>query len=101
MRLRLRLRQAPDGRDLIPADSSRSELQRYRVVAQADLAEVIPPVLADRVQLQQVITNLVVNAVEAMASIDDRHRLLVIRSRVTDDEVVVTVRDAGVGNRSG
>jgi signal transduction histidine kinase len=68
------------------------------VVAQADLAEVIPPVLADRVQLQQVIINLVANAVEAMASIDDRPRLLVIRSRVTDDdEVVVTVRDAGVG----
>ena len=83
-------------RDVMPL--LRSELQRHHVVAQADLAEVIPPALADRVQLQQVIINLVVNAVEAMASIDDRPRLLVIRSRVTDDdEVVVTVRDAGVG----
>jgi PAS domain S-box-containing protein len=83
-------------RDVMPL--LRSELQRHHVVAQADLAEVIPPVLADRVQLQQVIINLVANAVEAMASIDDRPRLLVIRSRVTDDdEVVVTVRDAGVG----
>jgi PAS domain S-box-containing protein len=82
-------------RDVMPL--LRRELQLHQVVAQADLAEVIPPVLADRVQLQQVIINLVVNAVEAMASIDDRPRLLVIRSRVTDDEVVVTVRDAGVG----
>jgi signal transduction histidine kinase len=47
--------------------------------------------------LQQVIINLVMNAVEAMASIDDRPRQLVIRSRGAADEVVVTVRDAGVG----
>jgi PAS domain S-box-containing protein len=82
-------------RDVMPL--LRSELQLHQVVAQADLADAIPPVLADRVQLQQVIINLVVNAVEAMAAIDDRPRLLVIRSRVTDDEVVVSVRDAGVG----
>ena len=82
-------------RDVMPL--LRSELQSHQVVAQADLAEVVPPVLADRVQLQQVIINLIVNAVEAMVSIDDRPRLLVIRSRVTDDEVVVTVCDAGVG----
>jgi PAS domain S-box-containing protein len=82
-------------RDVIPL--LRSELQRHRVAAQVDPAELLPPVLADRVQLQQVIINLVMNAVEAMASIDDRPRQLVIQSRGADDEVIVTVRDAGVG----
>jgi len=82
-------------RDVIPL--LRSELQRHRVAAQVDLAELLPPVLADRVQLQQVIINLVMNAVEAMGSIDDRPRQLVIRSRGAADEVIVTVRDAGVG----
>jgi PAS domain S-box-containing protein len=82
-------------RDVIPL--LRSELQLHRVAAQVDLAELLPPVLADRVQLQQVIINLVMNAVEAMASIDDRPRQLVIRSRGAADEVIVTVRDAGVG----
>jgi len=82
-------------RDVIPL--LRSELQLHHVAAQVDLAELLPPVLADRVQLQQVIINLVMNAVEAMASIDDRPRQLVIRSRGAADEVIVTVRDAGVG----
>ena len=81
-------------RDVMPL--LRSELQRHRVAAQVDLAEALPPVLADPVQLQQVIINLLVNAVEAMASIDDRPREIVIRSRF-DEEVIVSVRDAGVG----
>jgi len=81
-------------RDVMPL--LRSELQRHRVAAQVDLAEALPPVLADPVQLQQVIINLLVNAVEAMASIDDRPRQIVIRSRF-DEEVIVSVRDAGVG----
>ena len=82
-------------RDVMPL--LRSELQRHRVAAQVDLAETLSPVLADPVQLQQVIINLLMNAVEAMVPIDDRARQLVIRSRIDDDEVTVTVRDAGVG----
>ena len=57
------------------------------MAAQVDVAEVLPPALANRVQLQQVIISLVVNAVEAMVSIDAG----------ADDEVIVTVRDVGVG----
>jgi signal transduction histidine kinase len=75
----------------------RSELQRHHVAARVDLAETALHVLADPVQLQQVIINLVMNAIEAMASIEDRPREVVIRSRRSADEVVVTVSDAGVG----
>jgi PAS domain S-box-containing protein len=82
-------------RDVMPL--LRSELQRHRVTAQLELAEAVPPVLADPVQLQQVIINLVINAIEAMASIEDRPRVLVIGSRGGNGEVVVTVRDVGVG----
>ena len=82
-------------RDVMPL--LRSELQRHRVTAQLDLTESIPRVIADPIQLQQVVINLVINAIEAMASIDDRSRALVIRSREHGDEVVVSVRDAGVG----
>ncbi|PYM11788.1 MAG: hypothetical protein DMD81_25910, partial [Candidatus Rokuibacteriota bacterium] len=82
-------------RDVMPL--LRSELQRHRIAAELDLTEKVPAVLADPVQLQQVIINLVMNAIEAMASIDDRPRHLVIRSGVGDGELLVTVRDAGVG----
>jgi PAS domain S-box-containing protein len=75
----------------------RSELQGHGVAARLDLAETALHVLADPVQIQQVIINLVMNAIEAMASIEDRPREVVIRSRRGDDEVVVTVSDAGVG----
>jgi signal transduction histidine kinase len=55
-------------------------------------------VLADRVQLQQVLINLVINGIEAMQQVTDRPRELVIRSRLDDaDHVLVTVEDCGIG----
>jgi signal transduction histidine kinase len=63
-----------------------------------DLASALPPVLADRVQLHQVLINFGMNAIEAMASVADRPRQLVIRSRLQEgDHVLVGVEDAGVG----
>jgi signal transduction histidine kinase len=63
-----------------------------------DLAPGLPVVLADRVQLQQVIMNLVINGIEAMEPVMDRPRELVIRSeRDEADQVLVTLEDRGVG----
>jgi PAS domain S-box-containing protein len=62
------------------------------------LASDLPPVLGDRVQLQQVIINLAINGMEAMASINDRPRRLAIRSHLHEgDRVLVSVQDFGVG----
>jgi len=75
-----------------------SELQRSRVILRPELADILPPVTGDRVQLQQVILNLLLNATEAMSSVNDRPRQLVIRTeREEGDRVRLTVRDAGVG----
>jgi PAS domain S-box-containing protein len=77
---------------------SLSELQRNNVILRTELAENLPLVMGDRVQLQQVILNLLRNASDAMSGIDDRPRRLLIRTELeTDDRVRLTVRDSGVG----
>jgi PAS domain S-box-containing protein len=77
---------------------SRRELQTGRVILWSELADDLPPVTGDRVQLQQVILNLLLNAADAMSGIDDRPRKLVIRTERDDgDSVRVTVTDSGVG----
>jgi PAS domain S-box-containing protein len=77
---------------------SSSELQRKRVILRQELADDLPSVNGDRVQLQQVILNLLLNAVDAMSDIDDRLRELVIGTKLDEgDRVRLTVRDAGVG----
>jgi signal transduction histidine kinase len=77
---------------------SLSELRRSRVIPRLELADDLPPVTGDRVQLQQVILNLLRNASEAMSDVDDRPRELVIRTAPDEgDRVRLTVQDAGVG----
>jgi C4-dicarboxylate-specific signal transduction histidine kinase len=77
---------------------SLSELQRNRVVLRSDFADDLPPVTGDRVQLQQVILNLLLNASDAMSGVTDRPRELVIQTEPDErDGVRLTVQDAGVG----
>jgi C4-dicarboxylate-specific signal transduction histidine kinase len=81
---------------------ARGELRRHRVALQTQLADGLPPVLADRIQLQQVILNLIINGIEAMSGISERPRELLIRSAKHEDGgVLVAVRDSGVGLDAG
>jgi len=79
----------------------RTEVQKHRASICTELASGLPPVVGDRVQLQQVIINLLINGAEAMATVGDRRRELMIRTEACDDRVVVAVKDVGVGFESG
>jgi PAS domain S-box-containing protein len=77
---------------------ARSEVQGNRVALQTQLSDELPLVLGDRIQLQQVILNLVMNGIEAMSAVADRRRDLLIRSgKYESDKVLVEVQDSGVG----
>jgi PAS domain S-box-containing protein len=73
------------------------EVLSHRVAMRLELASGLPPVVGDRVQLQQVIINLAMNGIEAMADVPDRQRRLVVRSEVYESHALVAVQDAGTG----
>jgi PAS domain S-box-containing protein len=81
---------------------SATELQRGRVVVTSAFADNLPPVQGDRVQLQQVILNLVLNAADAMSQVDGRSRDLVVETRLDGAaQVILSVSDSGVGIDAG
>jgi C4-dicarboxylate-specific signal transduction histidine kinase len=86
--------------DLIPdvLALAHGRLTSHRIAVSVELDEKLPPVLADRVQLQQVILNLIMNGVDAMAAINDRPRSFSIKSETRQpSDVLVTLQDAGTG----
>jgi PAS domain S-box-containing protein len=78
---------------LIPA-----EMAIHKISVVTDLRPGLSPILGDRIQLQQVMLNLIMNGIEAMASVTDRPRILMIRSQAEESgHVLVTVQDSGAG----
>jgi signal transduction histidine kinase/GAF domain-containing protein len=75
------------------------QMQRNRVVLRTELGDALPRVTGDRIQLQQVILNLLLNASDAMGGVEDRPRTLVVRTAAHDGGggVHLSVQDAGVG----
>jgi len=75
-----------------------SEIQKSGVTLQMELADDLPQILGNRVQLQQVILNLVMNGIEAMDTVTDRPREILIRScEHESDQLLIAVQDSGVG----
>jgi signal transduction histidine kinase len=75
-----------------------AELQNQDVLVRADLKATLPRLRGDRVQLQQVLLNLVTNAIQAMADVRNRPRVLTIRSKAHErDDILVEVEDSGIG----
>jgi C4-dicarboxylate-specific signal transduction histidine kinase len=75
----------------------RTELRRHDITIRTNLAQSLPLVRADRLQMQQVMLNLVMNAIEAMSSVAPRRRLLTIVTKAQAMDVTVSVRDRGIG----
>jgi C4-dicarboxylate-specific signal transduction histidine kinase len=108
-RVRELMRNAPPQREPVELNQTildvvgliQGDLERHRIRLHAILAGGLPPVTGDRVQIQQVILNLLVNGIEAMHLTDDRSRDLSVHARqAVPDEVLVEVRDCGVGLQS-
>jgi C4-dicarboxylate-specific signal transduction histidine kinase len=74
------------------------ELQKNRILVECQLTKPLPLVLADRIQLQQVLLNLVMNGIEAMTAVTDRPRVLWVQSRIDESgHILVAVQDSGTG----
>ncbi len=75
----------------------RSEATRYAISVRAQLAAELPPVMGDRVQLQQVLMNLMINGIDAMKNVDGTRELTIKSQRTEKEEVLASVSDTGVG----
>jgi len=75
----------------------RTEATRYSISVQTELAEDLPQVVGDRVQLQQVLMNLIINGIDAMKEVEGLRELAINSQRGENEELVVSVTDTGVG----
>jgi len=104
-RIRLLFKKSTPQRELVDVDEAiremivllRSEATRYKITVRMELAEDLPRIMGDRVQLQQVLMNLIVNSIDAMKEVDGTRELAVKSQRTKKEEVLVSVCDTGVG----
>ncbi len=104
-RIREHVKKTPPRRELLDINQAirevvaltQTEMQRNRVGLQSRLARALPPVSADRVQLQQVMINLIINAIEAMAGAGEPRELAIVSGMNDADSIVVEVQDTGPG----
>jgi C4-dicarboxylate-specific signal transduction histidine kinase len=105
-RIRELIKKAPPRQDLLEINEpirevielTRSEAMKNRVSIKTDLADGLPLIRGDRVQLQQVMLNLILNAIEALSGVsDDEREVLVSTGTAGSGGVLVTVRDSGPG----
>jgi PAS domain S-box-containing protein len=75
----------------------RSEAMRYNIAVRTELATNLPPVMGDRVQLQQVLMNLMINAIDAMNNAVGGRELAIKSQRAEDEQLLVSVSDTGAG----
>jgi PAS domain S-box-containing protein len=75
----------------------RSEATRYNISVQAELAADLPQIVGDRVQLQQVTMNLIVNSVDAMKDVDGIREMTIKSQRAENEQIRVSVSDTGIG----
>jgi PAS domain S-box-containing protein len=108
-RIRALIKRAPPRRDLLEINAAIREVieltggeaVRNGVSVQTELAEGLPLIQADRVELQQVMLNLIVNAIEAMSDAGEGTRTLLISTALVDAGVRVAVKDSGPGLAAG
>jgi C4-dicarboxylate-specific signal transduction histidine kinase len=75
----------------------RSEATRYAISVRTELAADLPQVMGDRVQLQQVMMNLMTNSIDAMKEVEGTRELVIKSQRVEDEQLLISVSDTGVG----
>jgi C4-dicarboxylate-specific signal transduction histidine kinase len=104
-RVRLLFKKSTPQRELVDVNEAiremivllRSEATRYNMTVRMELAADLPRIMGDRVQLQQVLMNLIVNSIDAMKEVDGARELAVKSQRTEKEEVLVSVSDTGVG----
>jgi signal transduction histidine kinase len=104
-RVQLQFQKGPSKRELVDVNEViremiallESEAKQYKILVLTEFAADLPQVMGDRLQLQQVLMNLLINSIEAMKSVDGTRELSIKSQRADNEQLRVSVSDTGVG----